>query len=119
MTAITQFTELIVWQKAHKLVLEVYQLTEFYPPSELFGLVSQSRRAAVSIPSNIAEGFKRKTKADSLHFYTIADGSLEELKYQLLLAKDLGYIPQEVYDKVALLTADVGRLLNGWKRIQK
>lgn len=119
MTAIKQFIELVVWQKAHQLVLEVYKVSELYPKSELFGLVSQSRRAAVSIPSNIAEGFKRKTKADSLHFYVIADGSLEELKYQLLLAKDLGYMAHEAYDRVILLAEDVGRLLHGWKRIQK
>ncbi|MBP9686868.1 MAG: four helix bundle protein [Candidatus Doudnabacteria bacterium] len=119
MTAVKQFSELLVWQKAHALTLEAYSLSGLYPKSEIFGLSSQSRRAAVSVPSNIAEGFKRKTKTDSLHFYTVAEGSLEELKYQLLLAQDLSYITKEQYDRVMALAEDVGRLLHGWKRIQK
>lgn len=119
MTAIQTFSELVVWQKAHELTLQVYKLSEAYPKTEIFGLTSQSRRCAVSIPSNIAEGFKRKTRADSIHFYNIAEGSLEELKYQLLLAKDLDYLTEEDYAKMYVIAEDVGRLLNGWKKVQK
>ena len=111
------FREIIAWQKAHALALEVYRVTEDFPRSELFGLTSQMRRAAVSPPSNIAEGFKRKTKNDSLHFYNIAEGSLEELKYQLLLARDLGYISEAIYQKLHALAEETGKPINGWKKI--
>jgi four helix bundle protein len=116
---IKTFKEIIAWQKAHELVLMVYVLTAKYPKHELFGLVSQSRRCAVSMPSNIAEGFKRKSKNDSVHFYNMAESSLEELKYQLLLAKDLKYINDAEYQKAFDLSEDVGRLINGWIKVQK
>jgi four helix bundle protein len=93
---IKTFRDIIAWQKAHELTLLVYSLTEKYPCHEIFGLTNQSRRCAVSVPSNIAEGFKRASKNDSVHFYIIAQGSLEELKYQLLLAKDLKYYQHAV-----------------------
>jgi four helix bundle protein len=86
-----QFQELIVWQKAHELVLSVYRHSESYPKSELYGLTSQMRRAAVSIPANIAEGFKKKTLPDKARYLNIAQGSLEECRYYLILSKDLGY----------------------------
>lgn len=85
------FEDLIVWQKAHRWVLEIYNLVAAFPKYELFGLGSQMRRAAVSVPANIAEGFKKRTKADKLRFYNIAQGSLEESRYYLILARDLGY----------------------------
>ena len=85
------FEDLFVWQKAHQFVLSVYKATENYPKSELYGLVSQMRRAAVSVPANIAEGFKKKSKAEKTHFLTIAYGSLEEVRYYLILAEDLAY----------------------------
>ncbi len=113
------FEELIVWKKSHELVLTVYRITEQFPKHELFGLVSQARRAAVSIPSNIAEGFKRKTKNDSVHFYNMADASLEELKYDLILAQDLKYISKEEYEKCRELANEVGKLLSGWIKVQK
>ncbi len=94
-------------------------MTAKYPKHELFGLVSQTRRCAVSVPSNIAEGFKRKSKNDSVHFYNMAESSLEELKYQLLLAKDLRYIEDFEYQKVFDLCEEVGRLIYGWIKIQK
>lgn len=119
MAAIKTFSELVVWQKSHLLVWEVYKVTEKNPKSEIFSLTNQTRRSTVSVPSNIAEGFKRNSKADSLHFYTIAEGSLEELKYQLFLAKDLKYIDEQEYQKLLALSEDVGRLLHGWKKIQK
>ncbi|MEA2172769.1 MAG: hypothetical protein QOD00_361 [Blastocatellia bacterium] len=85
------FEELIVWQKAHKFVLAVYRYTEIFPQKEIYGLTSQFRRAAVSIPANIAEGYKKKSRTDKARFMNIAQGSLEECRYYLILARDLGY----------------------------
>jgi four helix bundle protein len=89
--AIERFEQLEVWQAAHKLVLEVYRSTQRYPVEEKYGLVSQMRRAAVSIPANIAEGFKRRGRADKIHFYNIAQASPEELRYYCTLCRDLAY----------------------------
>jgi four helix bundle protein len=85
------FQDLIVWQKAHEFVLLVYRYSESFPKNELYGLTSQARRSAVSVPSNIAEGFKKKTKPDKVRFLNISQGSLEECRYYLILAKDLDY----------------------------
>ncbi|TVP63755.1 MAG: four helix bundle protein [Leptolyngbya sp. LCM1.Bin17] len=85
------FQDLIVWQKAHQFVLSTYVYSEGFPTNERYGLTSQLRRAAVSIPANIAEGFKRKTKPDKARMLNIAQGSLEECQYYLILAQDLGY----------------------------
>jgi four helix bundle protein len=87
-----RFEDLSVWQKAHQLTLEIYKITGSYPNEERFGLISQMRRAAVSIPANIAEGFKKRGNKDKINFYNIAQGSLEELRYYLILSKDLEYI---------------------------
>jgi four helix bundle protein len=111
---ITTFQDIKAWQKSHALTLEVYRLTAIYPKHELFGLTSQTRRAAVSVPSNIAEGFRRKGKNDSLHFYNIAQASLEELKYQLLLARDLKYIEPVEYENVLVIAEETSKLLAGW-----
>jgi four helix bundle protein len=89
--ASSTFKDLVVWQKAHQFVLAVYRLTQGFPKSELYGLHSQFRRAAVSIPANIAEGFRRRGDADKVRFLNIAQGSLEECRYYLILANDLGY----------------------------
>lgn len=86
---ITSFKELIVWQKAIELVKEVYFVTEKFPKNELYGLVSQMRRAAVSIPSNIAEGYKRKNLGEYIQFLSIADASSAELETQEIISKDL------------------------------
>jgi four helix bundle protein len=106
-----RFEDLIVWQKAHAFVLKVYQLTARFPREELFGLTSQLRRAAVSIPANVAEGFKKTGKADKLRFYNTSQGSLEECRYYLLLTRDLKY-----GETSALLDAvnEVGRLLEAY-----
>jgi len=117
--SIKSFKDVIAWQKAHIMVLFIYEISGKFPVSEEFGLKSQIRRAAVSIPSNIAEGFKRKSNKDSLHFYNIAEGSLEELKYQLILAKDLGYISESNYTEASELTEEVGKLIYGWSKSQK
>ena len=85
------FEDLIVWQKAHQFVLGVYRFSEAFPQKEIYGLTSQLRRAAISIPANIAEGFKKRGRADKVRFLNIAQGSLEECRYYLILAKDLNY----------------------------
>jgi four helix bundle protein len=90
-TGATSFRELVVWQKAHKLVVKVYRFTENFPRSETYGLTSQIRRSAVSIAANIAEGFKKRGIADKLRYLNIAQGSLEECRYYLILSQDLSY----------------------------
>jgi four helix bundle protein len=85
------FTDLLVWRKAHQLVLHVYKNSAIFPPNEIYGLTSQFRRAAVSVPANIAEGFKRRGKQDKRRFLNIAQASLEECRYYLILARDLAY----------------------------
>jgi four helix bundle protein len=85
------FEDLLVWQKAHNFVLGVYRLTRSFPGNETYGLISQLRRAAVSIPANIAEGFIKRGKADKSRFFNIAQGSIEESRYYLILARDLKY----------------------------
>ena len=85
------FQDVETWKKAHVWVLAIYKTTEHFPKHELFGLTSQLRRAAVSVPANIAEGFKRQGKGDKIRFYNIAQASLEECRYYLILSKDLRY----------------------------
>jgi four helix bundle protein len=85
------FEDIGIWQKAHQFVLDVYRMTESFPQHELFGLTSQLRRAAVSVPANFAEGFRKLSKPDKLRLYGIAQGSLEERRYYLRLANDLRY----------------------------
>ncbi|MDQ5845648.1 MAG: four helix bundle protein [Acidobacteriota bacterium] len=85
------FQELIVWQKAHQLVLNVYRLSKAFPREEIYGLTSQFRRAAISVAANIAEGFKKRGRADKVRFMNVAEGSLEECRYYLILTRDLGY----------------------------
>src|SRR5829696_7048671 len=107
----TTFQDLEVWQKAHAWVLEVYRLTKCFPREELFGLTSQLRRAATSVPANIAEGFVKRGKADKLRFYNIGQGSLEESRYYLILAHDLGYAHTGgMLDQLA----EVSRMLEGY-----
>jgi four helix bundle protein len=108
-----RFQDLKVWQKSHQFVLNVYKLTRSFPDHELFGLTSQIRRAAVSIPANIAEGFKRKGKGDKVRFYNISQGSLEETRYYLILTQDLGYAETDDLQKEA---DEVGRLLGGYMK---
>ena len=85
------FRDLVMWQKAHQFVLDVYNMTELFPKQEIYGLTSQLRRAAVSIPANIAEGFKKSGKGDKVRYLNIAQGSLEECRYFLILIQDLHY----------------------------
>jgi four helix bundle protein len=89
---IERFQDLDVWQRAHQLVLAIYQATKAFPADERYGLVSQLRRAAVSVPANVAEGFKRRGRADKIRFYNFSESSLEEVKYYLILSRDLEYV---------------------------
>jgi four helix bundle protein len=113
------FQDLVVWQRAHQFVLAVYHYSDYFPQKEVYSLTSQLRRAAVSIPANIAEGFKKRGKADEVRYMNIAQGSLEECRYYLILAKDLGYgdnqhlIPQleevsKLLEKYAAVILDSG-----------
>lgn len=117
--SVKTFREIIAWQKAHALALDVCRVTEDFPKKELFVLTSQIRRCAISVPSNIAEGFKRRGKNETIHFYNIGEASLEELKYQLLLSKDLGYITDSVYQIIHEKAEEVGRLIHGWIKSQQ
>ena len=85
------FQDVIVWQQAHRWVLDIYKFTEKFPKHEMFGLTSQLRRAAISIPANFAEGFGKRTKPEKARFYNIAQGSIEECRYYMILAQDLNY----------------------------
>jgi four helix bundle protein len=113
MKAARGFEDLIVWQKAHQLVLSIYRATKGFPRSELYGLVGQVRRSAVSIAANIAEGFRKRSKAEKSHYLNIAHGSLEETRYYLILSKDLGYC--EVSGMMTL-SDEVSRLLMGYRK---
>lgn len=109
--AVSSFKDLEVWQVAHQVVLMVYKLTQDFPVDERFGLVQQMRRAAVSVPANIVEGFKRRGIGEKVRHYNIAEASLEELKYFFILTVDLHYgDPAELQAKADSL----GRLLNGF-----
>ncbi|EIM63159.1 four helix bundle protein [Desulfobacter postgatei] len=109
------FQDLIVWQKAHAFVLAIYSFTQSFPKHELYGLTSQLRRAAISIPANIAEGFRKQSANDKARFLNISEGSLEESRYYLILAKDLKYISSEQYQTAWNQSEEVGRLLNGYR----
>jgi four helix bundle protein len=107
------FEDVELWKKAHKWVLSIYRFTERFPKHELFALTAQLRKAAVSVPANFAEGFKKRTKAEKLRFYNIAQGSLEECRYYLILARDLGYgDSSELTEQLC----EVSRMLEGYCR---
>lgn len=107
------FEDVELWKKAHAWVLKIYKFTETFPKNELFGLTSQLRRSAVSVPANFAEGFKKFGFKDKIRFYNISQGSLEESRYYLILAKDLEY-----GDTKELLSeaAEIGKMLGGYIR---
>ena len=108
------FKDILAWQKAHEFVLKVYRITRYYPAHERFGLCSQFQRAAVSIPANIAEGYRKIGKADKLRFLNISQGSLEECRYYILLSKDLDYITKEDYYELIRSIEDTSYLLNAY-----
>jgi len=113
----TTYRDLIAWQKSMELVEVVYTLSKEFPKEELYGLTSQIRRAAVSVPSNIAEGHGRGTPAEFAHFLSIAYGSLRELETQLIIAQRLKYI--KIHQPAFDLCEETGRLLNGLKKSLK
>ncbi len=113
MTGVKTYKELVAWEKAMDLVQMVYGATGSFPQGERFGLTAQLRKAAVSIPSNVAEGQGRKSRAEFLHFISIAYGSLCEVETQLQIAVRLGFLSQLAADQPLHLLAEVGRLLNG------
>lgn len=108
------FKELIAWQKSHKLVLEIYKATKAYPKEEVYSLTNQIRRASISVAANIAEGYKKKTKASKLNFLNISEGSLEEVKYYIILSKDLKFITEKEFNQLESITEEVGRLISGY-----
>jgi len=107
-----RFTDLKVWQRSHQLVLEVYRLSHRFPDDERFGVTSQLRRAAVSVPCNIAEGSKRQYPKDYARFLNIAEASLAEAEYLLILCQDLGYITPESGDPLRREIDEILRMLN-------
>jgi len=113
---VKSYRDLIVWQKAFELSLSVYRATRGFPKDEIYGLRSQLRRAAVSVPSNIAEGYGRRTTAEYTRALNIAYGSNCELETQLLLAKELGYIPASEHGRLSRDLAEVERMLTALRR---
>ena len=119
MEKITSFTHLNVWKLGHELVLEVYTHTKNFPAEEKFGLTDQIRRCAVSITSNIAEGFTRQSRKEKLQFYYISLGSLSELQNQLLIARDLGYMTKLKFQETAVKTVVIRKMLIGFIKSAK
>ena len=97
---IRSFTDLDAWKEGHRLVLMIYQITESFPKEEMFGLVSQMRRCAVSVTSNIAEGFSRQSYREKIQFYSTAQGSLTELQNQLLVSRDVGFLKRKKFQEL-------------------
>jgi four helix bundle protein len=110
---VQSYRDLVIWQKAMELVTEIYRTTQNFPKEELFGLTSQVRRAAVSIPSNIAEGHAKLSRKEYQHSLGHARGSLAELETQIIIAQNLGYLDEEKVSRTLELSAEIGRILNG------
>jgi len=112
-TKIQFFTDLNCWKEGHKLVIIIYKTTAKFPKEELYGLINQMRRAAVSITSNIAEGFSRQSYGEKVQFYSMAQASNTELQNQLLVAKDVGYFNNDSFEEATSQSVIVHKLLNG------
>ncbi len=110
----SNFENIVAWQKAYKFTLLAYQVTNTFPECERFGLCSQFKRAAVSVPANIAEGYKKLSKSHKLRFYNIAQGIIEECRFYIYLSKDLGYIDAAVFTELMESLSDASRLLNAY-----
>lgn len=110
---IRSFTDLNAWKEGHKLVLMIYKMTKLFPSLERFDLCSQIQRAAVSITSNIAEGFSRRSNKEKVQFYYTSLGSLTEVQNQLLIARDLGYIANSLFEETTTQTVVASKLING------
>lgn len=113
---IQKFTDLVAWQEGHKLVLMIYKETKNFPPEEKYGLIDQMRRAVVSFTSNIAEGFSRKSSKEKNQFYSNAKGSLNELQNQLLIARNVGYLSKESFNKIAQQSVIANKFLVGLQK---
>ena len=113
---IRRFSDLLAWRTAHELTLSVYKITKIFPRDELFGLVSQSRRAATSVGANIAEGFGRNTRKDKINFYATAHTSLDELQNHMMIARDLKYISLDMYSQFDKDSERVAQLITGLQR---
>jgi four helix bundle protein len=116
---INRFSDLTVWQKAHELTLATYHLTEKFPRSEQYGIVSQLRRSAASVSANIAEGFGRRTTKELLRCLKISRGELEETRYFLILSRDLGHISAADFESMSTRCYSVGQLINALGRSLK
>jgi len=110
------FRELKVWEKAHRLTLEVYRETKSFPKEETYGLTSQARRAAASIATNIAEGAGKNSRLEFARFLQMATGSASELEYQILLARDLGYLAPEIHESLLVQVVETKKMLTGFVR---
>ena len=110
------FKEIYAWQRAHAFVVSVYQTTKSFPDYERFGLSSQFQRSAVSIAANIAEGYRKDGMSDKLRFLNIAQGSLEECRYYILLSFDLNYISLDTYNNMNVSIEETSKLLNAYYR---
>ncbi len=108
------FKDIIAWQKAHQFVLLVYKVTKNFPEWERYGLCSQFQRAAVSIAANIAEGYKKLSKADKLRLMNVAQGSLEECRNYHILSRDLGFINSDEFELLRSMLEETSKLLNGY-----
>ncbi len=110
---ITGFRDLTVWQRAYALTLDLYRVTKKFPKDEAFGMTSQIRRAAVSVPANIAEGYERHHRKEYLQFLFVAKGSLGELETCLMLAQDIGYLTKDDFDRVIATRHETMKMLQG------
>ncbi|MCS7151107.1 MAG: four helix bundle protein [Endomicrobia bacterium] len=116
---IKSFKDLNIWQKAHGLVLDIYQLTNKFPKEEKFGLVSQIRRAAVSVVANIAEGFRKRSNKEKVNFYTYSQSSLDEVEYYIILCRDLNFITEDEKQKIDKEIQEIASMLGGLIKIIK
>ena len=110
---VQSYRDLVIWTKAIELVTEIYRVTKYFPKEKLYGLTSQIRRAAVSIPSNIAEGHGKLSRREYQHFLGHARGSLAEVETQIIISRNLGYLSEEVVSRILDLSMEIGRILNG------
>ena len=117
MSGVKSYKELLIWQKGIQIVLKVYKLTHSFPKDEIYALTSQLKRASVSIPSNIAEGFGRQTDKSFNHFLNISRGSLNEIETQLIIAKELGFIQDEnLYNDLLFLMEEESKMINAFTK---
>ena len=117
MSGVKSYKELLIWQKGIRIVIQVYQLTKTFPKDEIYALTSQLKRASVSIPSNIAEGFGRQTDKSFNHFLNISRGSLNEIETQIIIAKELGFIQDEnLYNDLLFIIEEESKMINAFAK---